>query len=77
MGSYKRKVTKFVYILPVAQINYVTLEIVYCIYIPLNILLKAFYILHNDSADHKQGYILFPITLCFKQYILLSSWGED
>lgn len=53
MGSYKRKAITFIYVLPVAQINYVTLHILCCIYIPLNISWKALHILHNDSAGHK------------------------
>lgn len=62
---FKRKAIKFIYILPVAQINYITLERACCIYIPLNIFLKALYILHNDSADHEWGVFSLPNYFVF------------
>lgn len=55
MGYYKKEAIKFIYVLPVAQINYVTLETMCCVYIPFNRSMKALYILLNDSTDHKQG----------------------
>lgn len=57
----KRKAIKFIYILPVAQINYVTIERACCIYIPLNIFLKAL----NDSADHEWGVYSLPNYFVF------------
>lgn len=68
MDSYKKKAIKFkhMYILPVAQINYITPKRASCIYIPLNIFLKTFYVYIMTVLTIKRGSILFPITLCFK-----------
>lgn len=63
MGPYKKKAIKFIYDLPVAQINYITVETLWSIYIPFNILLRALYNLHNDSADHKETGIFFSPSL--------------
>lgn len=76
MGSYKRKAIKFIYVLPVAQINYVTLETLCCIYITLNISWKALHILHKDSPDHKQGVYSFPNYFMFLIVYFMNLLGK-